>query len=222
MSLSPDQSLLAAAVKPEDGPWGIGVFSTAGELRAFVTVAGSDCRQPRWQNNQMLYFILAGAETTRLASLSLAGSGGSVCDDPRLNGLQQFAFSGDGKSIYFTYYSGRGLEIARLDLARLSFSPQELIVASSIPETQAAAPQIASRPYRFWRDLLPRYWAPAWRLGGDEFQAGIMTGGQDALGIHSYSLEGYYGFSSRRVNVSVQLHLRRPVPDPVAFVQRQF
>ena len=27
-----------------------------------------------------------------------------------------------------------------------------------------------------------------------------MTGGQDALGIHSYSLEGYYGFSSRRAN----------------------
>ncbi len=29
-----------------------------------------------------------------------------------------------------------------------------------------------------------------------------MTGGQDALGIHSYSLEGYYGFSSRRANFS--------------------
>ena len=36
--------------------------------------------------------------------------------------------------------------------------------------------------------------------GGDEIQAGVMTGGQDALGIHSYSLEGYYGFSSRRAN----------------------
>ncbi len=201
LGLSPDQSLLAAAVKPDGGPWGIGVFSTEGELRAWVSVDGSDCRQPRWQNNQMLYFIQAGAKISRLASLSLAGEGGSICDDPRLNGLQQFTLDSHGQGICFTYYSGRGLEIARLDLAGLPFSPQKLSVVSSLPETPVAAPKIASRPYRFWRDLLPRYWTPAWRLGGDEFQAGILTGGQDAPGIHSFSLEGYYGFSSRRGNV---------------------
>jgi hypothetical protein len=38
-------------------------------------------------------------------------------------------------------------------------------------------------------------------MGGDEFQSGITTGGQDALGIHSFNLEGYYGFSSHRGNV---------------------
>jgi hypothetical protein len=202
LSFSPDGSVIAAAVKPEGRPWGIGVFSTTGELRAFVTAIGIDCRQPRWQNNQMLYFIQADAGNTRLASLSLAGNGGTICDDPRLKGLQQFAFSDNGKKIFFTYFSGRGLEIARLDLAGLSFSPKEFIVASSVTETQAAAPQIVSRPYRFWRDLLPHYWATSWRMGGDEFQAGIVTGGQDALAIHSYSLEGYYGFFSHRGNVS--------------------
>jgi len=202
LSLSPDQSLIAAAVKADEGPWGIGIFSSAGDLRAFVTASGSDCRQPCWQNNQTLYFIQAGAETTNLASLSLTENSGSVCSDPRLDGLQQFSLDKDGQNIYFTYYSGRGLEIARRDLTGLSFSPQELFVASSIPATPAATPKIASRPYRFWRDLLPRYWSPAWRLGGDEFQAGFMTGGQDALGIHSYTLEGYYGFSSRRGNIS--------------------
>jgi hypothetical protein len=205
LSLSPDESLLAASVKPENGPWGIGIFSTAGELRAFLTAAGADCRQPRWQNNQLLYFIQASAENTRLAALSLAGSGGSVCSDQRLAGLQQFSLDSDGQSIYFTYYSGRGLEISRLDLAELKFSPQEFIVASSLSETQetqAATPKLTARPYRFWRDLLPRYWTTAWRQGGDEFQAGIATGGQDALGIHSYNLEGYYGFSSHRGNVS--------------------
>ncbi len=82
----------------------------------------------------------------------------------------------------------------------LSFSPQELIVASAIPGADAAPPLPAARPYRPWRDLLPRWWSPALRPGGDELQAGIMTGGQDALGIHNYSLEGYYGFSSRRAN----------------------
>ena len=200
LSLSPDQSLLAAAVKPEGEPWGIGVFSSAGELRAFVTSVGANCHQPRWQNNQTLYFIQTGTKTSRLASLSLAGKIVSVCDDRRLYGLQQFAVDEESKNVYFTYFSGRGLEIARLNLDGMRFSPQELNTAANVPETPAATPQIASRAYRFWRDLLPRWWTPAWRMGGDEFQAGILSGGQDALGVHSYSLEGYYGFSSRRAN----------------------
>jgi hypothetical protein len=202
LSLAPDQSLIAAAVKPDNAPWGIGIFSTNGELRDFFTAEGADCRQPRWQNSQTLFFIQAGAETTRLANLSLVGNGGAICSDQRLNGLQQMAFSGDGKKIYFTYFRGNGLEIARIDIAGLLFSPQELIVTASIPETQASTAEIVSRPYRFWRDLLPQWWSPALRTGGDEIQAGAMTSGQDALGIHSYSLEGYYGFSSRRTNIS--------------------
>lgn len=202
LSLAPDQSLIAAAVKPDNAPWGIGIFSTHGELQGFFTAAGADCRQPRWQNSQTLYFIRAGAETTRLANLSLVGNSGAICSDQRLNGLQQMAFSDDGKNIYFTCFSGNGLEIARIDISGLMFSPLEMIVTASFPEAQATAAKIVSRPYSFWRDLLPHYWAPAWRLGGDEFQAGIITGGQDALGIHSFSLEGYYGFSGHRANIS--------------------
>lgn len=199
-SLSPNGSMIAAAVKPDGGPWGIALFSITGEMSAFITVSGADLSQPRWHGDRKLFFIQVGAETTRLASLALDGGGGGVCQDPRLSGLRQFSFSEDGGEIFFTYFSGRGQELSRLDPARLQFSPQELSVKSSIPETQAAAPKIASRPYRFWRDLLPRWWSPALKQAGDEIQAGIMTDGQDALGIHSYSLEGYYGFSSRRAN----------------------
>jgi hypothetical protein len=204
MSLSPDQSLLAAAVKPEGGPWGIGLFSASGELNMFITAKGADLSQPRWQGEQKLFFIQTGQETSRLASLSLAGSGGSVCDDPRLSGLRQFTFSNDGREVYFTYFSGRGVEISRLGLDGLPFFAVEMTVASSIPEFKATAPPVPSRPYRFWRDLLPRWWSPAMRSSGDEIQAGIMTSGQDALGIHSYSLESYYGFSSHRANLLFQ------------------
>jgi len=200
LSLSPDQEHLAASVKPQGGPWGIGVFSGSGELHAYISIPGADCRQPRWRDNQELYFIQAGASTTRLAGFSLAENSGSTCNDPRLSGLQQFAMADEGRSVVFTYFSGRGQEIARADLAGLPFSGQELKVTSGIPETAAAAARIAARPYRFWRDLLPRWWSPALRSSGDEIQAGIMTGGQDALGIHGFSLEGYYGFASRRAN----------------------
>ncbi|MCX6554736.1 MAG: hypothetical protein NTZ12_06940, partial [Candidatus Aminicenantes bacterium] len=204
INLSPDQNLLAAAVKPEGGPWGIGLFSPSGELSLFIHAAGADLSQPRWQGERQLFFILAAKDTSRLASLSLDGNMGSACVDPRLSALRQFTFSNDGHEVYFTYYSGRGLEIARQDLAGLPFSPQELNVSADFPERQNPVPKLASRPYRFWRDLLPHWWSPALRTGGDEIQAGIMTSGQDALGIHSFSIEGYYGFSSQRLNILFQ------------------
>ena len=199
-SLSPDQEHIAASVKPEGGPWGIGIFSKNGKMTEFVSLPGANLSQPRWIDDSRFCFIQADKESTRLASFSLADSSGGVCDDPRCHGLQQFAMGEECKSVYFTYFSGRGLEIARANLAGLPFTGQEFSVTSGIPETAAAAARITSRPYRFWRDLLPRWWSPALRMGGDEYQAGVMTGGQDALGIHSYSLEGYYGFASRRAN----------------------
>jgi hypothetical protein len=200
LSMSPDPVHLAASVKPEGGPWGIGIFSKNGEMTEFVSLPGANLSQPRWIDDSRFCFIQAEKGSTRLASFSLAGSSGGVCDDPRCCGLQQFAVDEESQSVYFTYFSGRGLEIARADLAGLPFSGQELSVAPPVPETQPSASRIASRPYRFWRDLLPRWWSPALRSCGDEVQAGIMTGGQDALGIHGYSLEGYYGFSSCRPN----------------------
>ncbi len=204
---SPDGSMVAVALKPEGGPWGIGLFSDSGEPGIFVTAPDADLSQPRWRDDQELFFIQAGRENTRLASLSLAGSGGSVCDDPRFSGLQQFALSAESASndgnreVFFTHFSGRGLEISRLSAGQLPFSPAQMTVALKIPEAPAAAvPTTSPRPYRFWRDLLPRWWSPSLRQGGDEIQAGAMTSGQDALGIHNYSLEGYYGLSSRRAN----------------------
>ena len=200
-SPSPDCTRIAAAVKLEGGPWGIGLFAGNGEMQALISLVHSDLSQPRWQDNERLFFIVSGKETSRLASLALDGSMGRVCDDPRLAGLRQFDLSPDGREVFFSYFSGRGQELSRLSLENLTYSPMELTVTSGIPEAKTAAPVLPSRPYRPLRDLLPRWWSPALRQGGDEIQTGIMTGGQDALGIHSYSLEGYYGLSSHRPNL---------------------
>jgi len=212
LSLSPDGTLIAAAVKTGGGPWGIVLFWKDGEVARFISAAGSDLSQPRWLSKETLLFISSGKESSRLAACDLtenhSGTSpdgpGSSCDDPRLSGLRQFAIFDQGLEIFFEYYSGRGQEIARLNLKDIHFSPMEISVASGVP---ASGPQPSppaprpSRPYRFWRDLLPHYWGPSVRMSGDEYQAGIMTTGQDALGIHSFSLEGYFGFSSLRPSV---------------------
>lgn len=202
LSLSPDQSLLAASVKPEGGPWGIGVFTSSGDLLKFISAKEFDCRQPRWIDNSRFYFIQSGEKSMQFAEYSMADKESSFLDEPPLNGIIQFALSDDGREIFYTYYSGRGQEIARIRFENLNFfTDQKVSVRTAVPENTPKRSEFSSRPYRPWRDLLPRYWTPAWRMGGDEFQAGILSGGQDALAIHSYSLEGYYGFSSRRANV---------------------
>ncbi len=203
-SISPDGGTITAAVKAEAGPWGIAFFRSDGEIVRFITVSGNNLSQPRWRDGETVYFIVSGKDTSRLASISPDGSNSRSCDDPRLAGLRQFDLSHDGREIFFSYFSGRGQEIARYLLENLPFSPLELTVASGIPDAPAAPTPMPTRPYRFWRDLLPRWWSPALRAGGDEIQAGITTSGQDALGIHSYSAEGYYGFHSRRGNLLFQ------------------
>jgi hypothetical protein len=214
-AVNPNGQLIAAAVKPEGGPWGIALFWKDGEIFKFFSVPGSNLSQPRWLGEETLLFILSGKEDSRLAGYSFTeNSSGPFphgpsfsTDDSRLAGMQQFAVSDEEWDIFFTYYSGSGQEIGRLNFEDARWSPLEITVASGIPEVQpslATAPAAQIRPYRFWRDLLPRWWAPAWRLAGDEFQAGIITDGQDSLGIHRYSLEGYFGFRSRRANIAAR------------------
>jgi len=207
LSLSPDGSRIAAAAKPEGGPWGIAVFHESGALDRFLTVSGSDLSQPRWQENDRLLFIVSEKKTTSLASYAMDTSSAWRLEDPHLSGLRQFDLSRDGREIFFNYSSGRGEEIARRSTAAPPLTPIEISVASGIPENTDIAPAAkppSSRPYRFWRDLLPRWWSPSLRSSGDEIQVGAMTSGQDALGIHGYTLEGFYGLSSHRANFLCQ------------------
>ncbi len=203
-SISPDGSRIAAAAKPAGGPWGIAVFLASGALQRFLAVKGSDLSQPRWQGNDRLFFIVSGEETSFLAQYSLDGDECWRLEDPHLAGLRQFDLSRDGREVFFTYFSGRGEEIARRPTAWTPLSPMKISVATGIPEATpapASTTPVRSRSYRPLRDLLPHWWSPALRAGGDEVQAGLATGGQDTLGIHSYSLEGYYGLESRQPNV---------------------
>jgi hypothetical protein len=198
VALSPDGVRIAAAAKPAGGPWGIAVFHASGAVESFLSLEDCDLSQPRWQKDGKLLFIVTGRETSFLALWSLETDGAWRLDESRLDGIRQFDLAGDGRDILFSYYGGRGEEIASTPAEWIPQSPIEISVTTGIPEGKAVtAFPPAARPYRPWRDLLPRWWAPALRSSG-EIQAGVMTGGQDALGIHSYSLEGYYGLGSRR------------------------
>lgn len=207
VAVSPDGTRIAAAAKSAGRPWGIAVFLSSGGLESFLSLADSDLSQPRWQADGKLFFIVTGREASFLAAWSREAGGAWRLDDPRLDGARQFDLSADGREILFAYYAGRGEEIARTTAEWIPQSPLEISVASGIPDVKAVlepAKAPASRPYRFWRDLLPRWWSPALRAGGDEAQIGAAIGGQDAMGIHSWQMGGYYGLDSRRGNFLFQ------------------
>jgi len=44
------------------------------------------------------------------------------------------------------------------------------------------------RPYSAWSSLRPRYWLPIVYAADGAFALGAETFGQDALGLHQYSL----------------------------------
>ena len=201
VSLSPDQKLLAAAVKPLQRPWGIGIFSLAGELLYFISAPNENLYHPRWLDDQRLCFMQMNATGSYLAGYALASKTSFSSAVQGLPDIQQFAFSPDGNDLFFTYFTANGLEIGRLAAVNLNFIANDLQIENKLTEEKKLLPESKSHPYRFWRDLLPHFWTPSYRLAGDEFQAGILTSGQDALEINRFNLEAYYGFSSRRGNV---------------------
>jgi hypothetical protein len=61
------------------------------------------------------------------------------------------------------------------------------------PEVRAGAPPPGGeRPYSAWSSLRPRYWLPIGYSADGAFALGAETFGQDALGLHQYSLGPMY------------------------------
>lgn len=75
---------------------------------------------------------------------------------------------------------------------RLPASPLErresAVTAAAIPAPAAEPPAGADRPYSPWSSLLPRSWFPVFYVDDGAIAAGVTTFGQDALGLHYYSV----------------------------------
>ena len=84
---------------------------------------------------------------------------------------------------------------------RLPQSPLERRDTAT-PRDEAAAPAVvddvrpgAERPYSPWSSLLPRSWFPVFYMEDGAVAAGVTTFGQDALGLHQYSVTPMYEFT---------------------------
>jgi outer membrane protein assembly factor BamA len=55
------------------------------------------------------------------------------------------------------------------------------------------------RRYNPISSLLPKFWLPTWGIDEDGYQLGLLTGGRDVLGHHTYYLSALYGLESERM-----------------------
>lgn len=129
----------------------------------------------------------------------------------------------DGRTVLYRSYSSRGFDLARIDLPAVSDLPPATEPSYDRPSVphRASAVLYPSRPYGAWETLRPRGWLP---LSGVDTRGGVWgltVQGADALALHSYFLQGWYGTVSRTPGFFLSYTNRQFHPGVTLDVSRQ-
>ncbi|HEY6722097.1 MAG TPA: hypothetical protein VI363_10710, partial [Burkholderiales bacterium] len=65
-------------------------------------------------------------------------------------------------------------------------------------QTNSTSLPTVDRPYSAWSSLRPRYWLPNGYSGDGALALGVVTTGQDALGLHQYTFAPLYEFTQHQ------------------------
>jgi hypothetical protein len=109
------------------------------------------------------------------------------------NGVLEISAPVGGEMLLTTIEADGGvLRVRALPGAPLEVRPAELAAPgpSTAPESRPGAtpPPGGERPYSAWSSLRPRYWLPIGYSADGALALGAETSGQDALGLHEYTL----------------------------------
>jgi hypothetical protein len=108
------------------------------------------------------------------------------------NGVQEISAPSSGEMLVTTIEAdGDVLRVRSLPDAPLEVRRAEAEAAPSAPP-QGTPPPGGDRPYSAWSSLRPRYWLPTGYAADGAFVLGVVTSGQDALGLHQYALAPAY------------------------------
>lgn len=174
--------------------WKCGILdTTTGKLKSF-TPDGINCYSPLWTDKNDILFIGETRGQTYLYNYNMDTE--SINRAENINPYQLGESS--EKNLIFSAYSTKGIDLLNIDIDKVRWtkadnSEEQKPAPGSLPELEAA-----SKNYNPVRDLVPHYFAPGFRNGGDEFQPGIIFSGNDVLQRHTYFGELYYGFRSRK------------------------
>lgn len=124
----------------------------------------------------------------RLARWSEARSGVLEISAPVAGGMLATTIEADGGALRLLRLPDAPLEVR--ERAATAGPVHGRPMQDAVPE--------ADRPYSPWPSLTPTSWLPAAYIADGAFALGIQTYGQDALGLHLYTLAPLYEFTQQQ------------------------
>ena len=187
----PGESLTGVAARGDtvvvtslrDGRWSL-IEIAAGRTRVLLSDQASK-HSPRFGDRDEVFFIADYSKVFNVWSLDRGGQLSRWTQ--AAHGVREISAPQRGEILLTTIEAdGDALRLHRLPQA-----PLEQLSALA-PAQQAAAEMPAldapDRSYSPWQSLLPRNWLPLIEIADGAVKLGATTFGQDALGLHQYSL----------------------------------
>ncbi len=186
----PDEQHVVMALQPAQGRWQLAHLSlSSGEL-AWLTADDHLYGQVSLSADGQAILYVADPDGRYQVYRRDLASGEVVRLTHQHTGAFNPVESADG-SLWFEGYSARGYDLQRLPAAAVVLHDDgvlpkriEPVFATPIDEAITQPP----RAYSAWSSLRPHWWEPVLYMDEMTTVAGLLTGGQDALGQHSYSL----------------------------------
>jgi hypothetical protein len=173
------------------------LIEIAGDGKVSVLVSdGVVKHEPRYaESGDEIYFIADYGKTDNVWSWQRAERRLARWSDA-LSGVLDISAPVSGEMLVTTIEADGGA----LRALRLPGAPLELREAPQEPEPAqlAGAAAEADRPYSPWSSLVPTSWLPAFYIADGAFAVGFQTYGQDALGLHVYTLAPLYEFTQQQ------------------------
>jgi hypothetical protein len=180
-----------------DGRWSL-VEITGG--MATVLVSDSAVKHfPRYaEPGNEIYFIGDYGNVSNVWSWR-RGDGRLARWSGALNGVLEISAPAAGAMLATTIEAdGGALRLLRLPEAPLEIrGPDAAVDLVQNQPAQSPAPE-PDRPYSPWPSLMPTSWLPAAYIADGAFALGFQTSGQDALGLHLYTLAPLYEFTQQQ------------------------
>jgi hypothetical protein len=166
-----------------DGRWSL-IEIAAGRARVLLSDQAIK-HSPRFGDRDELFFIADYGKVFNVWSLDRGGQLSRWTQSA--HGVRDISAPQRGEILLTTIEA----EGDALRLYRLPDAPLEQL--SALAPAQSTATPMASldlpdRSYSPWRSLLPRSWLPLIEIADGAVKLGVTTFGQDALGLHQYSI----------------------------------
>lgn len=186
-----------AVTSLRDGRWSLVEIAQG---KASVLLADGVVKHlPRYaESGDEIYFIADYGKVDNVWSWRRGDRRLARWSDAR-NGALDISAPVSGQMLLTTIEADGGV----LRLLRLPDAPLETLEAAAgaeaAPAPAGASPAVAEdSPYSPWASLRPRWWLPAAYIADGAFALGVQTSGQDALGLHVYTLAPLYEFTQQQ------------------------